>query len=161
MRLRLPLLIAALAVLMSAWSGRALAITVVHTIDVNTTADETTPGGTTSLREAIDTVNADSTATPYIINLPRGTYNLASELDVSNSTGQVTFAGAGARSTILRASGQHRLTTLGSSAKTAEFGNLTITGGRGTGGQEGGGIIAFRPTNLVRVTLTDNSAGAG
>ncbi len=163
MNARLSLLLAvALMTAAAIGAPSAHAISAVQDITVNTTSDTSSPpAGMTSLREAVDTANADGSGDVYNIHLPAGTYLLNSELEISHGSGFVNLMGAGARSTILRAHGRHGMFVLDPSPNKSEFDDLTITGGATFDNQSGGGIYSSRQLDLHRVTVSGNTAQTG
>src|SRR4051794_13829886 len=112
------------------------------------------------LQQAITDYNADASDDGYVIRLAPGTYSLADEIVVTNNAGALSLLGSGARTTVLRATGAHRVMHLGDSNHHAEIDDLTITGGD-AGENAGGGILSARPLDLLRVTISGNSAQNG
>jgi len=144
-------------------------------ITVNTTADSApNPGeclgapGDCSLRQAID--KANDAGGPETIVLPAGTYaltikggaeneNETGDLDV---TGKVTIQGAGARSTIVDATGLEDRVLDVRPAASLSLSKLTVSGGLVTD-EYGGGILAESATlALDQVAVRGNtSANSG
>jgi hypothetical protein len=112
------------------------------------------------LQAAIADFNASSSDDATTIHIAAGTYTLADEIVVTNNAGELKLLGAGARTTVVQASGQHRVLHLGDSNHLAEIDDVTITGGHADG-LAGGGILSARPLNLHRDTIAGNSAQNG
>jgi CSLREA domain-containing protein len=112
--LRLALLLAAAVVVIGLAFNAAPAQVAyaAQTINVTTTADNTTNDAFCSLREALAYTNGApfntncgaNTGSPYTINVPAGTYTLiGGELQIgANGNVNVTITGAGAASTIIQ-----------------------------------------------------------
>jgi hypothetical protein len=131
--------------------------------NVNTTADQAdaaqdgvcdasaaAPGEQCTLRAAIREVNVNAALDR--VNLPAGTFPLNSQLA---ATGDVEIAGAGARSTAITGGS---LSFAGSCSGTdnlcsADLSDLTV--------RNGGGITSVSHLGLARVTVRDNTKGAG
>jgi hypothetical protein len=131
--------------------------------NVNTTADQAdaaqdgvcdansaTPGAQCTLRAAIREVNVDAALDR--VNLPAGTFPLNSKLA---ATGDVQIVGAGARSTAITGGS---LDFAGSCSGidnlcSAELSELTV--------RNGGGVTSVGHLALARVTVRDNTKGAG
>jgi hypothetical protein len=152
---------ATLAVLV--WAGApASAAAITYTpIDVTTTTDETDSGdGLTSLREAVD--HADSTAGDWQINVPAGHYALDSILDVGGNSGQhIRIVGAGARTTVIKATTPTHGVVGVTSGGPVEIDAVKVTGGFSAYPLGGGGIANGGDLSLFDVTVTDNSASVG
>lgn len=149
-------------------------------ITVNTTADQAPSAssckgvpGDCSLRQAISWAGelADGT-----VILPAGHYTLtikdaeedaneSGDLDITNGN-KVHILGAGARSTIIDATGLGERVLDVHPTAVLDLSNLTVTGGESIG-VNGGGIETYKATlNLNQVavrgnTATENSAGGG
>lgn len=169
---RLPIRLTVLAVA----AGAALALLPAFAtaqITVNTTADaEPSPGecagapGDCSLRQAIDVAN--KAPGPETIVLPAGHYTLtikgseenedaSGDLDVTEN-GQVSIQGAGARTTVVDATGLadrvFEVEPLGS----LSLSRLTVTGGLAIG-ENGGGVFAEEAAlALDQVAVRGNTA---
>jgi hypothetical protein len=124
---------------------------------VNTFADETAPGGTLSLREAIDLSNHTPGANS--ITLQAGTYNLTRGNALSINTNSLTIVGQGAGLTTVNALGLSSVFFIKTPGLTVKFVNLTITGGLTTGA--GGGVYMADPGTLVfsGANVSGNVAG--
>ena len=144
---------------------------------VNTQTDSTTPGGCTtdpacSLRDAVAAAE-DSGDPEDVITIPPGNYELtAGELNLEKATpvGQVTFDGAGTRTTTIDAAGTSRVIDLING--NIVMNDLTLTGGLAPFPAPGddfpgdGGAILTRALSLTldRVAIVGNTAqlnGAG
>ncbi|MCB1057328.1 MAG: CSLREA domain-containing protein [Acidobacteria bacterium] len=159
-----------------AWASIGSAAEIV----VTSTADAVTVDSNCTLREAliaangniaVDACSAGSAGSTDVILLPAGTITLnltgtgedgclTGDLDLS---GDVDIRGAGARSTILDASGLDRLFEVdpGFAGVTVRIADMSLLNGD-SGGGEGGGIRNNGTLTLERVTLADNvAAGPG
>jgi hypothetical protein len=137
-------------------------------IFVTTTADELNPGdGLTSLREAINAVNAGQVADNTIV-LPAGTYKITipGAGETANATGDfninhaVTIQGAGAGSTIIDGNGLDRVFSFELAATpasyTATINGVTIQGGSLSGARGAG--IQVNDSNANPITLNINNS---
>jgi hypothetical protein len=117
-----------------------------------------------SLRGAIIAANAHPG--PDIINLPAGTYGLTltgisedaaatGDLDITDTSGELTLVGAGADTTIISANQIDRVFHVMGNV-TATFSGMTITGGLADG--YGGGVYNLGTLALSSCTLSNNSA---
>lgn len=177
--------------------------TTITTITVNTTNDtvDVNPGdgivadagGNVSLRAAI--MEANALAGDDVIVVPAGNYaftiggvedsSAAGDLDITETTGSLTIVGAGVGSTVIDAQSLSRVFHILGGA-TLNLEGVTVTGGRVTGSEDGGGIrndggtVTIVDTlvtgnvsqddagginntgnlTLTRVTVSDNSAAA-
>ncbi len=147
-----------LAVLPTA--AMAETLTVTRTDDPDGSSGACLDGGACSLRQAVNASNA--TPGPDLITLPPGTFvrnsRLGGDLTV---TGPVTIAGAGARATVIDATGNGNAATQGltlTGPGDMEVRDLTVTGGHGS--LEGGGIDAGPAAVLTlrRVMVRGNQA---
>lgn len=135
------------------------------TITVTTTDDELNADGDCSLREAVEAANTDTavdacpagSGTDTIV-LPAGTFELASQLVVSDPDG-LTIAGAGSSSTGIIGSGGHRLIDV--TAGTFTVDSLTLAGGEA--GAEPGGAIRSVDDGVwvLDAVLAENQGGHG
>jgi CSLREA domain-containing protein len=174
---RLPLL-AALAFM--AWAALAALPALAAAITVNTTADQAPVAGecsgapgACSLRQAIDLANA--TPGPDQIVLPAGHYaltvkgaeedaNLSGDLDVT--PGEVSISGAGARTTVIDATGLDDRVLDVLPLSSLSLSRLTVTGGRAID-VRGGGIRATEASLrldqvVVRANVsTEHGRGGG
>jgi hypothetical protein len=115
-----------------------------------------TPGAPCSLRQAVNTANANAGAD--VITLPAGDYQRNGALGDVDATESLTLAGDGARTTTIRGASSTRGLQIGS-AGTYEVRDVTITGGNGV--LDGGGIANNTGTlTLRRVALVGNRATA-
>jgi CSLREA domain-containing protein len=146
-RYPIALLAAAFALLLLA--GPAAAVTV-HVDVTNDEDDGSCVHPDCSLREAVKYAPVGAT-----IDVPAGTYSLATELEVPRT---MTIDGASSASTTITAGGTHR--TIHDTAGPVTFRDLKITGGNGNGSGFGGGIMdsSTELLTLDRVRVTDNDA---
>ncbi len=164
----LALLVAAAAVLAVPALASAETITVSTTTDAAPVAGECFGLGSCSLRQAIDTANKD--AGPDSVVLPAGTYQLTiapsgadgtDNGDLDLESGTVTIKGAGARKSVVDASGLgDRVFHLHSGADVI-IQSLAVSGGRIGGETEelGGGIFGkAAQLTLENVTVSGNVA---
>lgn len=151
---RFLLRLAALALVACATFAGFPAIAAAAQITVNTTADEAPfPGecqgvaGDCSLRQALNVAN--NASEPDTIVLPAGTYNLTikgsgenegmtGDLDVFEGQ-EVAIQGAGARTTVINATGLEDRAFDVLSLASLSLSKLTVTGGLANG-ENGGGI---------------------
>ena len=146
-------------------------------LNVNSTADIFSPGaGTVTLRSAIAAANADSSANPFVINVPAGTYSLTltnaaeetgdmtGDLDITTTLHSVTIAGSGTsgpNATVIDASGLNtagfhdRAFHITGSGVIAVFQNLVIQNGQAT--NDGTNGASTDPTTINN----GNRAGGG
>jgi hypothetical protein len=164
--------LSAVLLLVAAGAAQAATFTVNTTSDNAPTAGECSgAAGDCSLRQAIDASNA--TSTDDTINVPAGTYhltiagtdedlNLTGDLDVNKLAGSVTIAGAGARSTIVDATGLNDR-VLQIVTGTATVSGLTLTGGdaAASGSEGGGGVENDGTLTLDQTIVSGNSANWG
>ena len=107
--------------------------------------------GPGSLRHAIAAANPGDE-----VVVPADTYKLTSgELLVSEA---LTIKGAGAKKTIITASGKSRVLEIGASAAPVAISGVTITGGRDP---TGGGILNGGTLTLQRDVIRNNVASGG
>jgi CSLREA domain-containing protein len=139
------------------------------------TADGACDPDDCSLREAVIAANLNPGGNDVIL-LPAGTYRLtlgdatgglggakAGDLDVTETVGIV---GAGARKTVIDASGLAPRDRVFDFAPSSGFGflelqGITITGGDAPGREAGGGVRAVGELDLFNLTLRGNRAFAG
>jgi hypothetical protein len=121
-------------------------LTNANVLKVTSTADS----GPGSLRQAISEAAGGDT-----IDVPSGTYDLATTLDVGKS---LTFLGAGARATKLDGQGKTGLFELTSPAAGVTVDGMTLTGGSATTG--GGAIHSAVPLTLEDDAITGNTTSS-
>lgn len=142
-------------------------------ITVNTTADENGTGDGCALREAIRSANENTPVGGCVagavgadtIVVPTGTYALSigpagdnlgesGDLDV---TEDLTITGGATATTIINGAQLDRVFDVLAGPGTVVMTDLTVTGGRTSGGENGGGIDVDDSTlRLERVHLTGN-----
>ena len=158
----------------AAWMpGVAQARASALSFTVNTTADahDAHPGdgqcadsaGQCSLRAALEEADASPSGSAVTIAVPAGTYALTLGSLTAGSASvplTITVDGAGAASTVVKATGKFRVMTVTAHA-TASLGNLQVTGGKAGPNSYGGGIFSQGKLTLSGDTLTGNTAGAG
>ena len=147
------------------------------TINVNTTADESTPGdGTCSLREAL--AFGDGTAEPdcapgspsgtTTINVPASSSHYFLTVGELLAAGSVVIkgGGVGALGTTIDAAHGSRALQVDSGA-TLSISGLTVTNGQAPAcgancpSENGGGIANLGALTLTDVTVSNNAAGGG
>jgi CSLREA domain-containing protein len=158
----------------AAWMpGVAQARASALSFTVNTTADahDAHPGdgrcadsaGQCSLRAALEEADASPSGSSVTIAVPAGTYALTLGSLTAGSASvplTITLDGAGAASTVVKATGKFRVMTVTAHA-TASLGNLQVTGGKAGPNSYGGGIFSQGKLTLSGDTLTGNTSGAG
>jgi CSLREA domain-containing protein len=139
------------------------------TFQVNSTADshDGHPGngkcsdssGRCTLRAAVEAASAEPAGTAVTITVPAGHYVLMlGSLDLATNT--VSLVGAGSASTVIRATGVHRVVQVGAAA-TAALSGVTITGGNAGPASYGGGIYSAGQLAVSQSVISDNKAVAG
>jgi CSLREA domain-containing protein len=143
------------------------AIAASHVYNVTTPADPDNgmgDCGTTdqscSLREALNTANANPTTDTSTINLPAGSY-ANTQMSAFPITGNVTLVGAGSATTTINGSALSRVIDINASGIDVSISGVTITGGvqPATGSvTEGGGIraIGFHSLTLDGIAVIGN-----
>ena len=137
--------------------------------EVTTTADahDAHPGdgrcadraGQCTLRATVEEAAAQPPGTAVSIILPAGTCPLTlGSLDFDS--GPVSVSGAGARSTVIEATGRFRVLDVGSAA-TVTLSGVTITGGQAGAGSYGGGALNAGHLHISNSIVTANRATAG
>jgi hypothetical protein len=116
-----------------------------NVLKVTSTADS----GSGSLRQVISEATGGDT-----IDVPAGTYDLATALDVGKS---LTFLGAGARVTTLNGQGKTGIFELNSPAAGVTIDGMTLTGGSAA---DGGAIYSTVPLTLEGDAVTGNTASS-
>jgi predicted outer membrane repeat protein len=137
---------------------------VLSTFTVNSLADLNPPAGAMTLREAILTANADTSATPQhpdVINFSV-TGNLGLNAQLPTLTGNVSIQGPGASSlTVTGASQFDRLLTVGTNASVSVSG-LTLDGSHfGNGGISVGAGATLNLQNCVLQHVVSGSGNGG
>ncbi|WP_353570403.1 CSLREA domain-containing protein [Candidatus Albibeggiatoa sp. nov. BB20] len=167
-----------------AFVGMTLPLTTWATITVSITTDEDTSNGDCSLREAIQSIedSADYNGCTYdadnTISLAAGTYQLTVGPSITIDLA-MTIEGADEATTIIERTTSHQVLIVDSAAVTT-IKNITLKDGKsGTGGNvfvksgsrldledvtltggtstaNGGGLLNYGTTNLLRVTVDGN-----
>jgi hypothetical protein len=147
----------------AAATGRAISFAVSTTADAHD-ADPgggrcADPAGQCTLRAAVEEAAAQPPGTAVSITLPAGTYGLSlGSLDFDG--GPLTVTGAGARATVIKATGQHRVLEVGRSA-TVTLSGVTITGGEAGDASYGGGVLTSGHLTISDSIVAGNRATAG
>jgi hypothetical protein len=137
-------------------AGAATTITVTRQDDPdNGLGDCASIDTSCSLREAVNVANSDPSITQ--ITLPAGEYDLKNQVLGLQIAGNLTLAGAGARTTTIK---QIRVANVLNihSGKTVTVQGVTITGGHAIGTIHGGGISNSGALTLQDSRVTDNES---
>jgi hypothetical protein len=115
--------------------------------------------GRCTLRAAAEAASAEPAGTAVTITVPAGHYLLQLG-SLSLATNTVSLAGAGAATTVIQATGMHRVVRVGAAA-TATLSGLTITGGNAGPSSYGGGIYTQGQLTVSQSVISGNKAVAG